>query len=81
MNISTDTIAAFVCVNVHFPVSGPDNGGYVTLYVNPLGDAFDSNVPIVVLNADNKYEPTGTLIVIVVAFSCNLNQPFNTTLN
>ena len=70
LKIKDDWIAPFDCVNVHFPVSAPDNAGYVNVYVNPVGEAFVNNVPIVVRKAESKYEPTGTLISTVVSFSC-----------
>ena len=68
-----DWIAAFVCVNVHLPVSAPDRQGYDKVYVNPFGDAAVNSAPITVLNDDNRYEPIGTVTVIVVLFSFNWN--------
>ena len=52
-------------------MSAPDRDGYVNVYVNPFEDAADSRAPITVLNDDSKYEPMGTVIVIVVLFSFN----------
>jgi len=38
LRISFETIAALFCVNVHFPVSGPNSEGYLNLYVKPCGE-------------------------------------------
>jgi len=43
------------------------------VYVKWFGDAFVNKVPIIVLNADSRYEPTGTVTVTVVLFSFNWN--------